>query len=70
MAELPPQIGVSGSVVVSEQSDVITIDLCEENLLGYFYEGWAYQLLKNYDKDKIYEIFCDIMLEKSVVFVC
>ena len=45
-----------------ETASPIIIELSAHNLTSYFYSGWAYQILKQFDKEKMYEIFCSIFL--------
>ena len=46
------------------------IDLSKEEMYGGLYSNWAAKVIKMMDKGTFYEIYCMVILEQSVMFVC
>lgn len=44
--------------------------MSEQKIDDLLYSGWAYDVLKIFEKDTMYELFTNIMTEESICFVC
>lgn len=46
------------------------LDLSESNLINQMIGDWGFKILKQMDKDTLLDVFCYIMLQQSVCFIC
>ncbi len=64
----PVKMGKEMTLYVNETE--LHIDLSKEELYKQLYCNWALKVIKMMDKETFYEIYCMVMLEESVTFVC